>query len=88
MDNGYSVNFHIIHPSIIDLYINALTLHILQEQLTKVGPDGLSQDVQAEINRATNDYTVSVKRAEALFGNPSIVQDQLDVFASRRQGTA
>ncbi len=85
MDNG---PFHIIHPSIVDLYINALTLHVLQERLGKLGPNGLTQDVQIEIDKATSEYVISVKKAEELFKDSNVVQNQLDVFTAQRQGIA
>jgi hypothetical protein len=92
LDNESSVNvnssFHIIHPSIIELYINALTLHILQEQLENLGPKGLTQDIQMEVDKATSEYVISVKRAEELFKDSKIVQNQLDAFTTQRQGDA
>ena len=80
--------FHIIHPSIVDLYVNALTLHILQEQLNSLGPDDFSRDKQTEIDKATSEYVISVKRAEELYKDSGIVQKQLDVFVAQRQGDA
>lgn len=80
--------FHIIHPSIIDLYVNALILHILQEQLTNLGPNNFSLDKQTEIDKATTEYVISVKRAEELYKDFGIVQKQLDAFVAQRQGDA
>lgn len=82
------MKFHLIHPSIVDLYVNALTLHILQEQLGKEGPDGLTQDVQIQVDQAASEYVVSAQKAEDLFGDPSIVQAQIDAFTAQRQGSA
>lgn len=78
--------FHIIHPSIIDLYVNALTLHILQEQLNNLDPDNFSLDKQTEIDKATTEYVISIKRAEELYKDSEIVQKQLDAFVAQRQG--
>jgi hypothetical protein len=80
--------FYPIHPSIVDLYINALTLHVLEENLGKVGPKGLTQDIQAQVDQAASEYVLSVRRAENIFGNPKHVQLQLNTFTSQRQGTA
>lgn len=88
LGNEHSVKFHIIHPTIVDLYVNALTLHILQEQLSKVGPDGLTNDVQMEIDKVSSEYVISIKEAEDLFGDPSNVQAQLNAFTSQRKGIA
>lgn len=92
MGNEFSVNpnpsFHFIHPSIVDLYINALTLHILQEHLGKLIPNDMTQDIQTEVDKATSEYVISVKRAEELFKDPQVVQNQLDAFTTQRQGDA
>lgn len=80
--------FHFIHPTIVDLYINALTLHIMQEQLEKLKADDFSNDQKLEIDKATSEYVISVKRAEDLFKDSKIVQDQLDAFTAQRQGDA
>ena len=82
------MNFYIIHPTIIDLYINALTLHILQEQLGNLGPQGLTKDIQAKVEEAAGEYVLSASRAEKLFGSPDIVQKQLNAFSFERQGNA
>lgn len=90
MDNEPSgkPTFHFIHPSIVDLYINALTVHVLQEHLGKLGPNDMTQDIQTEIDKATSEYVISVKRAEELFKDPQVVQNQLDAFTTQRQGDA
>lgn len=80
--------FYPIHPSIVDLYVNALTLHVLEENLGKVGPEGLTQDIQAQVDEAASEYVLSARRAEEVFGNPMYVQSQLNAFSSQRQGTA
>jgi hypothetical protein len=72
----------------VDLYINALTLHVLEENLGKIGPKGLTQDIQARVDQAASEYVLSVRRAEKIFGNPEHVQSQLDAFTSQRQGIA
>lgn len=82
------MKFHIIHPSIVDLYVHALTLHILQEQLGETGPDGLTQDVQTQVDEAASEYVISVRKAEELFGSPDVVQEQLNVFTAQRSGIA
>jgi len=38
------MRFNPIHPSIVELYINTLTLHLLQERLGMVGPDATEQE--------------------------------------------
>jgi hypothetical protein len=82
-----SSSFNIIHPSIVDLYINALTLHVLQEQLNKLGSTEFTHDVQIEVDKATSEYVISVKKAEEVFKNSDVIQNQLDTFTTQRQGT-
>jgi hypothetical protein len=82
------MRFNLIHPSIVDLYVNALTLHILQEQLGEIGPDGLTPEIQAQIDVAASEYVLSARKAEQLFGSPDSVQNQLLAFSSQSQGTA
>ena len=83
-----NLSFHFIHPSIIDLYISALSLHILQERLNKTDPNHITCDIQSEVDKAASEYVISVKKAEELFKDPNIVQKQLDVFTTQRQGIA
>lgn len=80
--------FHIIHPSIVNLYINSLTLHILQEKLDSIGPEGLTQDFQDEFDEAASEYMISVRNAENIFRSPAVVQNQLNIFTQQRQGDA
>lgn len=82
------MKFHIIHPFIEDLYVNALILHILQEQLGQVGPEGLTTEIQLQVDEAASNYVISAKKAEELFGDPHNVQLQLDVFSAQRSGEA
>jgi hypothetical protein len=80
--------FYPIHQSIIDLYVNALTLRILQEKLDEIGPQGLTEDVKMEVDTAANEFAISARRAEQLFGSPINVQYQLDTFTAQRSGDA
>ena len=80
--------FHIIHPSIIDLYIKSLTLYILQERLSRIRPDSITTDIQNEIDLAASEYVKSSKIAEDLFGSYENVKDQLDIFTYQRKGIA
>jgi hypothetical protein len=82
------MTFHFVHPAIIDLYVNALTLHILQERLSELGPKGLTKELKAEVDKAASEYVISAKRAEQICGSPNNVQVQLDVFSSKRIGDA
>ena len=81
------MGFHLIHQSIIDLYINALTLHVLQERFDKQ-EKGLDTDIQIQIDEAASAFVISANNAEAIFGNPDLVQEQLNVFTNQRQGSA
>lgn len=85
MDN---MKFHIIHPSIEELYVNALVLHILQEQLGQIGPQGMTTEIQTQVDEAASNFVISAKRAEELFGNSNNVQLQLDAFSIQRSGDA
>ena len=60
----------------------------MQEQLEKLKADDFSNDQKLEIDKATSEYVISVKRAEDLFKDSKIVQDQLDAFTAQRQGDA
>jgi len=80
--------FVFIHPSIVDLYVSALTLHILQEKLSKLGPTSLTQDLQAEVDQAASEYVVVAKNIEKIFKSPVHIQSQLNAFAAIRQGSA
>lgn len=82
------MTFHFVHPAIIDLYVNALTLHILQERLSELGPKGLTKELKAEVDKAASEYVISARRAEQICGSPNNVQVQLDVFSSKRIGDA
>jgi hypothetical protein len=82
------MKFHFIHPAIVDLYVNALTLHILQERLGKLGPDGLTKDIKDEVDKAASEYVISARRAEQVCGTPANVQVQLDAFTTQRLGDA
>lgn len=82
------MKFHIIHPSIEDLYVNALVLHILQEQLGQIGPQGMTSEIQNQVDEAASNYVISAKKAEELFGNSHNVQVQLDTFSAQRSGDA
>lgn len=80
--------FYPIHQSIIDLYVNALTLRLLHERIEGIGPKGMTQQIQTEVDEAASEFTLSARRAEQLFGSPFNVQHQLDVFTSQRSGDA
>lgn len=82
------MTFHFIHSSIIDLYINSLTLFLLEEKLRESGPDALMIEMQQEIDKAASSYVLSVREAEGLFGSSEAVQRQLDVFSAQRKGSA
>ncbi len=82
------MKFHFIHPAIIDLYVNALTLHILQERLSILGPKGLTRELKAEVDKAASEYVISARRAEQVCGSPNNVQIQLNAFSSQRLGDA
>jgi hypothetical protein len=74
------MSFNLIHPSIIDLYINTLHLHLLQEKLGMIGPNGLTDELREDVDDVTHNFSISVQVAEDLFGSPDIVQDQLNSF--------
>jgi len=76
------MKFYFIHPSIIDLYVNALTLHILEEELGKTGPDGLTLETQNKIDMATSEYVLSAREAERLF-SPVLIREQINAFNSQ-----
>lgn len=71
------MKFNLIHPSIIELYINTLTLHILEE---KIENDDLMDDLN--IDEIKHNFSISAQAAELLFGSSDIVQKQLDAFYS------
>jgi hypothetical protein len=74
------MRFKFIHPSIIDLYINSLTLHLLQEKLGEMGCEKLSDEMRKEVNEASEKFSNSAHIAEELFKSPDIVQEQLNRF--------
>lgn len=76
------MRFYLVHPSIVDLCVNALTLHILEEELGKVGPTGLTQETQKRIDQAASEYVSSVKEAEELF-SPLLIKEQINAFNSQ-----
>jgi hypothetical protein len=76
------MRFHLIHPSIIDLYINTLTLHLLQEELGHIGPNGLTDELREHVDMVSSSFAISVRAAEQLFGSSDVVQDQLNVFSN------
>lgn len=82
------MNFNLVHPSIIDLYINALTLHILEEQLSNIGPNGLTEDIQSKIDEAASEYIISARKAEQIFSSPYSIQSQLNIFSTYNKGIA
>lgn len=73
------MKFYLVHPSIVDLYVNALTLHILEEELGKVGPIGLTQETQNRIDEAACEYISSAQEAEKLF-SPFLIKEQINAF--------
>lgn len=74
------MRFNLIHPSIIELYINTLHLHLLQEELGEVGPDGLTDEMRENVDAVTSSFSISAQAAEQLFGSSDIVQEQLNAF--------
>ena len=74
------MRFNLIHPSIIELYINTLTLHLLQEKLGVIGPDGLTDEIRENVDNVTHSFSISVQAAEQLFGSSDLVQEQLNAF--------
>lgn len=66
--------------------MDALALHILQEQAKNAGPEGLGEDVKAQMTEAASNFVLSAQIAEELFGSPDIVQNQLDAFSAQYQG--
>jgi hypothetical protein len=74
------MRFKFIHPSIIDLYISSLTLHLLQEKLGEMGSEKLSDKMRNDVNEASEKFANSAHVAEELFGSPDIVQEQLNRF--------
>lgn len=73
------MKFYLTHPSIINLYVNVLNLHILEEELGKIGPGGLTQEIQNRIDEATSEYVLSAREAEKLF-SPLSIREQINVF--------
>lgn len=76
------MTFNIIHPSIVDLYIHGLYLGILQERLSETGPDGMTDDIEKEVNTITSKWASSADTAQILFGSTKAVQAQLDYFST------
>jgi hypothetical protein len=76
------MRFNLIHPSIIELYIDTLFLHLLQEKITNINIDELTDELNDEINEAATAFSLSANVAESLFGSSDLVQEQLDVFTS------
>lgn len=74
------MRFKLIHPSIVDLYISTLNLHLLQEKLGSVGPNGLTDELRQTVDEAASNFSISARMAEQLFGSSDIVQEQLDDF--------
>ena len=74
------MRFHPIHPSIVDLYINTLTLHLLHEELGRIGPNGLTDEFKDHVDIVSSSFAISARTAERLFGSSDAVQDQLNIF--------
>jgi hypothetical protein len=74
------MQFSLVHPSIIELYINTLHLHLLQEKLDIIGLDNVTKDFEELIKETTNNFSISVKAAEHFFGSSDVVQNQLNAF--------
>jgi hypothetical protein len=74
------MRFHLIHPSIVDLYINTLTLHLLHEELGRIGENGLTNELREHVDIVSSSFAISARTAEQLFGSSDAVQDQLNVF--------
>lgn len=77
------MNFRLIHPSIVELYVNTLNLHLLEEKLGVVGPDGLTEELRKTVDEAASNFSVAVREAEELYGSSDRVQDQLNEFTGK-----
>jgi hypothetical protein len=82
------MKFNFIHPAVIDLYVNALTLHILQEHLDEMEPKEYTKEISDQVDAAASEYVISAKRAEKICGGSDNVQIQLSTFAAQRLGDA
>ena len=80
------MRFTIILPSIFDVYVTATKLNILQEKLEKIGPKGLTTEIQSEVNQTAAEYILAVNAAEKLYGSTANIQAQIDVLKSSRIG--
>lgn len=83
------MDFNLTHPSIVQLYISAIELYILQEKLetSKTSKTKkLNKELQKQIDLVASKYIISVKDAEELFGSPDIVQKQLNIFSIKKLG--
>ncbi len=74
--------FNLILPSIVELYINTLTLHLLQEELEMLESDDLTDDMRKNVDEITHNFSIAAQVAETLFGSPEIVQEQLNAFTN------
>jgi hypothetical protein len=74
------MRFNFNHPAIIELYINTLSLHLLQERLGIIGPNGLTDELRKTVDETTHSFSISAQAAEQLFGSSDVVQDQLNAF--------
>ncbi|MFA5757971.1 MAG: hypothetical protein WC942_01140 [Clostridia bacterium] len=80
------MDFNLTHPSIVQLYISAIELYILQEKLETSKTKKLNKELQKQIDLVASKYIISVKDAEELFGSPDIVQKQLNIFSIKKLG--
>ena len=78
--------FTIIDPSVIDVYVAATQLNILQDKLEKVGPDGVTEDIKNEVDKAASEYVISVNVSEKILGCRSNIQAQIDILKLSRLG--
>lgn len=74
------MRFNLVHPSIVELYINTLRLHLLQEELEKIGSNDLTDEMREMVDDVTKNFSISAEAAEQLFGSSDVVQEQLNAF--------
>jgi hypothetical protein len=74
------MHFSLIHPSIIELYIDTLHLHLLQEKLNVIKPEEMTDELKCSFEEISSKFSVSAQTAEQIFGSSDIVQEQLNDF--------
>lgn len=76
------MKFSLVHPSIVDLYISTLSMHLLKEKMQSKTEKESGDELDDLIIEISEQFNESVIAAEKLFGNSDIVQEQLNVFVS------